>query len=250
MQIEEIALEFKGPLPECVVDEHRIPSHDDEVLKENEAVRCLQVLPQPKPDCNLNNISIDCCLIRKTYCMIQTSLYATLGHIPGKPSCGCCCWQRRQAFYRFPKPKYLLIYIYILTIDTKEQVKVFDYTVHFVQGMISRKMGTATILRRAEQGRDLCAALLCSGAILKCTNESLSNFTRLYRINIRKQSTKNFKIRALMKVDTLAQQCPPEALEKLEKKMTELDEKRNKKKSTEAEQEEEAEEAPRLDNRF
>ena len=118
LQIEEIALEFKGPLPECLVDEHRIPSHDDEnnmkdVLKENEAVRCLQVLPQPKPDCNLNNINTDCCLIRKTYYMIQTSLYATLGHIPGKPSCGCCCWQRRQAFYRFPKPKYLLIYIYI-----------------------------------------------------------------------------------------------------------------------------------------
>ena len=49
-----------------------------------------------------------------------------------------------------------------------------------------------------------------------------------------------------MKVDTLAQQCTPEALEKLEQKMAELDEKRNKKKSAEIEHEEEAEDATQL----
>ncbi|CAE7358907.1 hemA, partial [Symbiodinium sp. CCMP2592] len=111
------------------------------------------------------------------------------------------------------------------------EARVFDYTLHWATGPLVMKVGLACFLRRSMQGVSVLVFLMKTAAILKLTSDNLSCLLQRYDVVTRKNCTKSFKIRQLMKVQEVTAACTAEQLESLDQKLNELDAKRRKDKS-------------------
>ena len=86
-------------------------------------------------------------------------------------------------------------------------------------------------------------AMIRNETILKLTNATLSNLLSHYGICSRKWTSKNGKIRQLLKLEIVSRDISKEEVDKLEKKMAEIEERRKRKAKTEENQAEDEEEA-------
>jgi len=111
------------------------------------------------------------------------------------------------------------------------QAEVFEYTLHWATGPLAMKLGFACFLRRSMIGVSVVVFLVKTFAILQLTSDNLSCLLQRHGVPTRKNSTKSFKIRQLMKLEQVAAACTAEQLEALDKKLTELDAKRKKDKA-------------------
>ena len=120
-------------------------------------------------------------------------------------------------------------------------MKVYDYTMHWCKGAMTRKLGSCCLLRRCLAGLDLLSALVRSHRILTVTSHCLSMFLNACGQNMRKNATKAAKIRALIKTSSMRENCNEQCLQALELKLQASEEQRNKKnaKSTPEDAEEE-----------
>ena len=109
------------------------------------------------------------------------------------------------------------------------QVQVYDYTIHWLRGDLTRKMGSCCMLRRNFSGCSILVYLMRTTAILKISAEALGHFLSYHRISIRKSSTKAAKIRALMKAPEIQEKCSQEILDRMEALLVAIEERRNKK---------------------
>ncbi|CAE7442053.1 unnamed protein product [Symbiodinium microadriaticum] len=122
------------------------------------------------------------------------------------------------------------------------EVEVFSYTIHFVGPRLCDKLGCAAVLRRCEAGQKLLVWMIRSKDIVKVTSESLSQWAAQYGLQIRRNSTKSAKIRALCQLPDVTAACTPAELKALDDLLNEIDEKRRKRtKASEAENQEEDE---------
>lgn len=84
--------------------------------------------------------------------------------------------------------------------------------------------------------------MIRSKDIVKVTSESLSQLAAEHGLQIRRNSTKSAKIRALCQLPEVTAACTPAELEALDELLKEIDEKRRKRtKASEAENQEDDE---------
>ena len=112
------------------------------------------------------------------------------------------------------------------------KVKIFDYTVHWARGSMTRKLGSCCLLRRSCSGMDLLLALMRSHRIMNVSSHALSMFLSAYGLNVCKNATKATKIRSLLTLESVKQFCKQEELDCLEAKLLASEERRNKKSSS------------------
>ncbi|CAE7273237.1 unnamed protein product [Symbiodinium sp. CCMP2592] len=121
-------------------------------------------------------------------------------------------------------------------------VEVFSYTIHFVGPRLCDKLGCAAVLRRSASGQTLLVWMIRSKDIVKLTSETLSQWAAEYALQLRRNSTKSAKIRALCQLPAVAAACTPAELKALDDLLNEIDEKRRKRtKAGEAEHQEDDE---------
>ena len=111
-------------------------------------------------------------------------------------------------------------------------MQVHDFTIHWTKGAITRKMGTCCILRRSFEGCSILVWLVKSTKILNVSGEALEKFLKYNNLNVRKNSTKSAKIRALMKLPQIVQECQQSTLDRLEALLVAAEERRSKKNTT------------------
>ncbi|CAE7186234.1 unnamed protein product, partial [Symbiodinium necroappetens] len=158
------------------------------------------------------------------------------GRLPVYEDCLAEQEQVKALAFRLEKPmvKELLL---------QTPVEVFSYTIHFVGPRLCDKLGCAAVLRRCEAGQKLLVWMIRSKDIVKVTSESLSQWAAQYSLQIRRNSTKSAKIRALCQLPDVTAACTPAELKALDDLLNEIDEKRRKRtKASEAENQEEDEE--------
>ena len=111
-------------------------------------------------------------------------------------------------------------------------------------------MQSCCILRRAYEGDSLLLTLMKTSLILLASSDSLTQLLRMHGLQLRKNSTKSAKIRALMKLESITKHCNEQILAKIEAALQANDEKRRKNQkgtTTEAaDEDEEIDEATRL----
>ena len=122
-----------------------------------------------------------------------------------------------------------------------QQVKVFSYTQHFVDGNLAEKMGTCCLFRRAFEGCDVVIFLIESGNIMKVASETLTRLLEMHGASARKNLSKANKIRQLMKLPMVQAKVGAEQLASLEAELQNMEKKYKKKKSTERTADEEEE---------
>ena len=114
----------------------------------------------------------------------------------------------------------------------------FDFTIHWMKGAITHKMGTCCLLRRSFNGSSILVWLILSAKILGVTADALTQFLHYYSVNLRKNTTKATKIRALLKLPQVISECSREKLDAIEALLVAAEEKRCKKNATEEPEEE------------
>jgi len=120
----------------------------------------------------------------------------------------------------------------MLSLKAISQAEVFDYTLHWATGPLVTKVGFACFLRRSMKGVSVLVFLIKTAAIVKLTSDNLSCLLQRYGVATRKNCTKSFKIRQLMKLQEVTEACTAQQLEALEKMLTEMDAKRRKDRTT------------------
>ena len=127
------------------------------------------------------------------------------------------------------------------------EVTIFDYTLHWLQGNLTAKMGSSCIIRRAHAGCSLLVALFRSSKIVAVSSEALSQLMQMNGVQMRKNATKASKIRALMRLEAVAANCKRELLDKVEAFLAAAEDGRAKRKKKDpgdnGEEDEDADEA-------
>ncbi|CAE7477642.1 unnamed protein product [Symbiodinium sp. CCMP2592] len=117
-----------------------------------------------------------------------------------------------------------------------DEVRFFDYSIHLAEPSLSDKCGTSLILRRGMKDLSLMGWLVTSGDILKLTVKNLMDFMDSRGTRMPKNTTKAQRIRKILSMDDIQQECGENVLNAILKKLEQQEEKRRKKDETGAEQ--------------
>ncbi|CAE7646167.1 unnamed protein product [Symbiodinium sp. CCMP2592] len=116
-----------------------------------------------------------------------------------------------------------------------DEVRFFDYSIHLAEPSLSDKCGTSLILRRGMKDLSLMGWLVTSGDILKLTVKNLMDFMDSRGTRMPKNTTKAQRIRKILSMDDIQQECGENVLNAILKKLEQQEEKRRKKDETGAE---------------
>ncbi|CAE7840654.1 unnamed protein product [Symbiodinium sp. CCMP2592] len=141
---------------------------------------------------------------------------------PGMQDCLLEQEQVKALSFRLEKPM-----VKELLLQT-EDVDVFTYTIHFLSPRLCDKVGCAAVLRRSSSGQTLLVWMVRSKDIVKLTSETLTQWAAEYGLELRRNSTKSAKIRALCQLPAVIAACTPAELKALDDLLNEIDEKRRK----------------------
>ena len=126
------------------------------------------------------------------------------------------------------------------------KVQIFDYTMHWTRSKLVEKIGTCAVIRRARTGDNILVGMIKNHAILKVTSATLTNLLLHYGGSIRKLTSKNSKIRQLMRLQMVQDSVSQQDLDELESKMILIEERRKKKNTDDQPEDDEEDEACRF----
>ena len=101
---------------------------------------------------------------------------------------------------------------------------------HWTRSKLVEKIGTCAVIRRAKNSDNILVAMMKNHAILKVASATLTNLLLHYGGSIRKLTSKNSKVRQLMRLQMVQESVSQQDLDELESKMILIEERRKKKK--------------------
>ena len=211
----EIDIVFRGPLPEYVMDESRIPAKNNgpkgrDCLNEHESVKTLVL------DLTVQLARIE---LKEELCSAVTCHEI---RCPGNMPCACYHFSRMPLGYMCNTQIGRMMFV------ACAEVLVYDYTIHFTAGSLADKMGCCMFFRRSFKGFSLLAALLRNLDIARIPSDSLTQLLKVHNINMRKTATKVCKIRSLCQVETVLKDLSAEEVKALEELMKNMESKKKK----------------------
>ncbi|CAE7822915.1 unnamed protein product [Symbiodinium sp. CCMP2456] len=125
----------------------------------------------------------------------------------------------------------------VQTLLLKLSVRCFKYSLHVAVGSWTEELDCNVLLRRAMQSVPLIVRLVETGEVIKLTAECLSQALEAYGANVRKNTTKTQKIRAICKLGIVQQHVSQACVETVLQTCQDLDEKRRKRTGSKSQQE-------------
>ena len=120
------------------------------------------------------------------------------------------------------------------------QVRVYDYTCHLVESPLGEKIGGNLVLRRGCKSFSLMGFLVETGGIMKLTVSTLIDFMDHYGSRLPKNTTKAQRIRQILKMEHIREECSEEKMNDLLQLLEKQEERRKKKTDNQIEPGEEA----------
>ena len=109
------------------------------------------------------------------------------------------------------------------------QVVVYEYSCHLAIPPLADKLGSNIILRRSLHGESLLCYLVNSLRILSLTAATLHEMLVHCCVRMAKNTTKPAKIRKILMLQEVVQNCKQEKRDEIEKKLQEQEEQAKKK---------------------
>ncbi|CAE7232876.1 unnamed protein product [Symbiodinium necroappetens] len=122
-----------------------------------------------------------------------------------------------------------------------DEVRFYDYTIHLSDQSLAEKCGSSLVLRRGTKSFSLMPFLVEKGFILKLTVANLMDFLASCGIRMPKNSTKAARIRRVLQMDCITQECSPDKIRAILEVLDKQEEKRRKRGETQNEPSDEAE---------
>ncbi|CAE7873725.1 unnamed protein product [Symbiodinium necroappetens] len=110
-----------------------------------------------------------------------------------------------------------------------DEVRFYDYTIHVSDQIMAEKTGSCLVLRRGTKSFSLMPFLVEKGFILKLTVANLMDFFASCGIRMPKNTTKAARIRRLLQMDCITQECSPDKIRAILEVLDKQEEKRRKK---------------------
>ncbi|CAE7646737.1 unnamed protein product [Symbiodinium sp. CCMP2456] len=110
-----------------------------------------------------------------------------------------------------------------------DEVRFYDYTIHVSDQIMAEKTGSCLVLRRGTKSFSLMPFLVEKGFILKLTVANLMDFFASCGIRMPKNTTKAARIRRLLQMDCITQECSPDKIRAVLEVLDKQEEKRRKK---------------------
>ncbi|CAE7260090.1 unnamed protein product [Symbiodinium sp. CCMP2592] len=110
-----------------------------------------------------------------------------------------------------------------------EEVKIFDYTLHVAGQILETKCGNNLLLRRGSREFSLLGWLVEKGGILKARVSSLIDILDSMGIKMLKNATKAQRIRKILTLDAVKQECSQASIDRILKALEQQEEKRKAK---------------------
>ncbi|CAE7690019.1 unnamed protein product [Symbiodinium sp. CCMP2456] len=110
-----------------------------------------------------------------------------------------------------------------------DEVRFYDYSMHLCDQSLAEKCGTSLVLRRGTKSFSLMPFLVEKGFILQLTVANLMDFLNSCGIRMPKNTTKAARIRKVLQMDSITQECSPERIQAVLQALEKQEEKRRKK---------------------